>query len=392
MSAESVQLEDSCPDRPGRPTAAAALARPGRARFAESPLVAFYEITQACDLVCAHCRACAQPARHPQELSPELALAVLDDLARFPDPPLVVLTGGDPMKRPDVFDIVRHAAGLGMSVAMTPSATPLVTREAIAELAESGLTRIAVSIDGADARTHDDLRGVPGSFSRSLDILSDARACGLSVQVNTTVHRGNLDQLGRMAGMLETRGLSLWSVFFLVPVGRAAAEQRIAPEQYEEAFALLARESRRHRYVIKTTEAPHYRRFVLQQRKLRHRGSGNRERSEVADMGSPGMMGTNDGNGVVFVGHTGMIQPSGFLPIPCGRFPDDSIVDVYQDHPLMRSLRDADGFSGKCGICEYRSVCGGSRARSFALTGDALGSDPDCVYLPPAWRRRETGA
>jgi radical SAM protein len=368
--------------------APATLARPGPARFGKSPLVAFYEVTQACDLVCAHCRACAQPRRNPAELSPALALSVLDDLARFPDPPLVVLTGGDPMKRPDIFDIVRHGSRLGLSIAMTPSATSLVTRDALAELADSGLVRLAVSIDGADATSHDGLRGVAGSFARSLEILCDARACGLTLQVNTTVHRGNLGELARMAGMLEPYDLTLWSVFFLVPVGRGLADQRIAPEQYEEAFALLSREAKRRRYLIKTTEAPHYRRFVLQQRKLRGRRDSNDDPSQTPIMSSPGMMGTNDGNGVVFIGHTGLIQPSGFLPIPCGRFPGNSIVDVYQEHQLMLSLRDADGFAGKCGVCEYRTVCGGSRARAFALTGDALGSDPDCAYVPPAWERR----
>jgi MoaA/NifB/PqqE/SkfB family radical SAM enzyme len=202
------------------------------------------------------------------------------------------------------------------------------------------------------------------------------------LQVNTTVHRGNVDELLELADLLDNRSIVLWSVFFLVPVGRALADARIRPEQYEEVFALLAREARRRSYVIKTTEAPHYRRFVMQQRKRARR------RGEVTSVGVPvGMMGTNDGNGVLFVGHTGLIQPSGFLPLPCGRFPQDSVVDVYQKHALFRALRDSDSFAGKCGACEFRTICGGSRARAFALTGDALSSDPDCVYVPPVWKR-----
>lgn len=254
------------------------------------------------------------------------------------------------------------------------------------DLADAGLSRLAVSIDGASAASHDALRGVPGSFQRSLEILADARACGLPLQVNTTVHRGNVDELPALADLLDGYGIVLWSVFFLVPVGRALADRRIEPPQYEEVFALLAREARRRTYVIKTTEAPHYRRFVMQQRKLARR-RGDAGAAGGAGVMPVGMMGTNDGNGVLFVGHTGLIQPSGFLPIACGRFPRDSIVDVYQNNAMLRSLRDSDRFGGKCGACEFRGVCGGSRARAFALTGDALGSDPDCVYLPPAWLR-----
>jgi radical SAM protein len=360
--------------------------RPFRARegFDRSPLVVFYETTQACDLVCTHCRACAQPRRHPGELSPDAALALLDDFARFPDPPLVVLTGGDPMKRPDICEIVTHGASRGLSMAMTPSATPLVTRDALVDLSDAGLSRLAVSIDGATAASHEALRGVAGSFDRSLEILGDARDAGLSLQVNTTVHRGNVHELRGLADLLDGFGIAMWSVFFLVPVGRALADRRISPEQYEEAFALLARESRRRSYIIKTTEAPHYRRFLMQQRK---RSNGE---AFLPERGIPiGMKGTNDGNGVLFVGHTGLIQPSGFLPLPCGRFPDDSVVDVYQNHALFRALRDTDRLTGKCSACEFRSICGGSRARAYALTDDALASDPDCVYEPPLWRRRQ---
>jgi radical SAM protein len=368
-------------------SAAAAGARPmfrAREGFDESPLVVFYETTQACDLVCAHCRACAQPRRHPGELSPESALALLDDFARFPDPPLVVLTGGDPMKRPDICEIVAHGVSRGLSMAMTPSATPLVTRDALVDLSDAGLSRLAVSIDGATAASHEALRGVAGSFQRSLEILCDARDAGLSLQVNTTVHRGNVHELLALADLLDRYDIAMWSVFFLVPVGRALADRRIAPEQYEEAFALLARESRRRSYIVKTTEAPHYRRFLMQQRKHSNVAATMRERGIPA-----GMKGTNDGNGVMFVGHTGLIQPSGFLPLPCGRFPDDSVVDIYRDHPLFRALRDTDRLTGKCGACEFRSLCGGSRARAYALTDDALASDPDCVYEPPLWQRRQ---
>lgn len=372
---------------PGSEPALSVRPRPRTAdNFGSSPLVVFYETTRACDLVCAHCRACAQPRRDPGELGPAQGRALLDDLARFAQPPLVVLTGGDPMKRPDVHELVAHGVNRGLTMAMTPSATPLVTRDALMRLADSGLSRLAVSIDGANAASHDGLRGVRGSFEKSLEILADARDAGLSLQVNTTVHRGNAGELLDLANLLDGTGIVLWSVFFLVPVGRAMADSRVAPDSYEELFALLAREARRRSYVIKTTEAPHYRRFLMQQRK-RNRRTGQAVVAEGAV--PPGMMGTNDGNGVLFVSHTGVIQPSGFLPLACGRFPEDSVVDIYQHHELFRALRASDGFSGKCGVCEFRAVCGGSRARAFALTGDALGSDPDCTYQPPAWRRSQ---
>ncbi|HEY2774215.1 MAG TPA: TIGR04053 family radical SAM/SPASM domain-containing protein [Candidatus Binatia bacterium] len=371
-----------------------------RAAFDRGPIVAFYEATQACDLVCTHCRACAQPKRSARELSAGESKLLLEDLRRFAVPPLVVLTGGDPMKRPDIFDLVAHGTGIGLSMAMTPSATPLVTRQALRRLAECGLARLAVSIDGAGAASHDGLRGVPGSFARSLEILRDAREYGLSLQVNTTVHSGNAGELSQLAALLDGYSIALWSVFFLVPVGRAAADARIRPAEYETIFALLERESAWHKYAIKTTEAPHYRRFVMQKHEKKTAagaaapGDGldrsipaMSPSSTMSFMSAPGMAGTNDGNGVVFIGHTGLIHPSGFLPLACGRFPERSVVDVYQQHGLMKALRDCDHFAGKCGVCDYRHVCGGSRARSFALTGDAFGSDPDCVYQPPAWKQ-----
>jgi radical SAM protein len=347
-------------------------------------MLVFYETTRACDLVCAHCRACAQPAHHPEELTPGQSLALLDELCRFPVPPTVVLTGGDPMKRHDIFDIVRHGVSRGLSMSMTPSATALVTKTAIARLADEGLARLAVSLDGSTAMSHDGLRGVHGSFARTLQILSDARDCGLPLQVNTTVHRGNVDELPALAELLEDRGIVLWSVFFLVPVGRGAADRCIEPERYEEVFAVLAGQSLRRGYVIKTTAAPHYRRFLMRARKAAHH---ELEEHRPAEVPRPeGMLGTNDGKGVLFVGHTGVIHPSGFLPIDCSRFPEASVVDVYQNHELFRSLRYSDGFSGKCGVCEYRTICGGSRARAFASTGDALASDPDCIYVPVLWK------
>lgn len=343
--------------------------------FAHSPFVAFYEVTRACDLVCKHCRACAQPRPHRGELSTAASMTLIDEFASFPKPPVLVFTGGDPLKRDDVFDLVAHARARGLTTAMTPSATPLVTPEALRRLHEMGLHRLAVSLDASDAKTHDAIRGVPGSFDRTLEILRDARGIGLSLQVNTTVTRRNVGRLDRLANLLGEMGIVLWSVFYLVPVGRGLAEERISADQYELSFAMLHRHSRGQPYGIKTTEAHHYRRFVMQQRDDPRGGSPTR---------AP--LGVNDGRGVMFVSHVGQVFPSGFMPIDCGRFPRESIVDIYQDHPTFVGLRDKSRLKGKCGRCEFRDICGGSRARAYALTGDPYAPEPDCNYVPRSMR------
>jgi AdoMet-dependent heme synthase len=354
-----------------------------RRDFDHSPFVIFYELTQACDLVCRHCRACAQPARHPEELRAEQARQLLDQLASFPKPPLVVLTGGDPLKRPDVFDLVRYGVVAGLEIAMTPSATPLVTRDALCRLRDAGLSRLAVSLDGADAATHDGLRGVAGSFDRTLEILGDGRREGLPLQVNTTITQLNADQVDRIADLLAPQGIALWSVFFLIPVGRGDQLGRIEPEQYEAVFQRLWHHARHQPYAIKTTEAPHYRRFVLQQRGDPQGGPP----AAPTDHRQRAPLGVNDGKGVMFISHTGRLFPSGFLPIECGRFPYDSVVDIYQRSDTFCRLRDPDQLLGKCGRCEFRHACGGSRARAYAVAGDPLAEEPDCYYQPSADRR-----
>ena len=284
------------------------------------------------------------------------------------------------MKRNDVFDIVRSGVEAGLTVTMTPSATPLVTPRAIEKLKAAGLSRLAVSLDGADAATHDGIRGVSGSFQRALQVIREARATGLPVQINTTISKRNVEQVDAMAAFIANLDIILWSVFFLVPVGRGVDEERIEPEHYEAVFERLWRHAQRKPYSIQTTEAHHYRRFVLQQNGNPQRGAG-----EVATNVDPvqrAPLGVSDGKGCMFVSHIGQIFPSGFLPIEAGRFPSDSIVDVYQDAPIFRKLRDPDGFGGKCGRCEFRHICGGSRARAYAVTGDYMAAEPDCVYQP----------
>jgi radical SAM protein len=347
--------------------------------FSRSPLLVFYELTRACDLVCLHCRACAQAAPAADELSSGLSRRLVEQLADFPTPPLLVLTGGDPFKRPDLPDLVHHATNLGMQVAVTPSATPLVTRDALARLWHAGLSRLAVSLDAPDAAGHDRFRGVAGSFDRTLEIIREARNLGLPVQVNTTLTPDNWQRIEEFARLLDELQITLWSVFFLVPVGRAAAMPRLNGQQVEEAFARLWHEARRRSFPIKTTEAPHYRRFVAQQK------GEDQNKVHVTPRHAYASLHTNDGKGIMFIAHNGMIYPSGFLPIPAGTFPLDHVVEVYQKSPLFRSLRDPDQLQGKCRACEFRKLCGGSRARAYAVTGNPLAEEPDCIYQPHGW-------
>lgn len=351
------------------------------ADFDHSPLMFYYEVTQACDLVCEHCRASAQEDPHPDELAGELSKSLIDQVASFPKRPTIVLTGGDPLKRPDIFDLIRHAVAAGLNVALTPSATPLATFEAFQAAHEAGVRRLGISLDGANAEIHDAFRGWSGSFERTLRMLADARRLEMAVQVNTSITRRNFHQIDAIAELLAEQGIAMWSVFFLIPVGRGVEQERISPEEYEVAFEKLWTHARSKPFGVKTTEAPHYRRYVLQQQGDPLAGPG-RKKDGGTHRGHRAPLGVWDGRGVMFVSHTGDIYPAGFLPLVCGRFPDQSVVDVYQNHPTFRSLRDADGFKGKCGICEFRQICGGSRARAYAVTGDALESEPDCVYVP----------
>ena len=358
------------------------LARKGiRTPFDERPFLAIWELTQACDLVCAHCRACATPDRDPHELDTQEGKALLDGLAAM-HVPLVVLTGGDPAKRPDMAELVAHGKSVGLTMAVTPSGTPRMTRERIAELGAAGVARLAVSVDGPDAATHDAFRGVPGSFAESVRILRTARELGIEVQINTSVGPHNHKALAAMAAFAAEMHAVLWSVFFVVPTGRAGASLLLGPRHVETLLEELADLSRTAPFDVKTTAAPHFRRVQLE----RHAKAVG-VHTEIDEHGLVvGPRGINDGSGFVFVSHVGDIFPSGFLPLRAGNVREDDLGQVYREHPLFRSLRDEDALVGKCGACPFRRVCGGSRARAYAVEGDVLASDPLCAYVPKALR------
>jgi AdoMet-dependent heme synthase len=348
--------------------------------FDQRPLLVIWEMTQACDLKCAHCRANSKPHRHPLELSTAEAFHLIDQIAKM-KVPLFVLSGGDPLKRPDLLPIVQYAHKRGVRTSLTPSTTPLLVRDAIFELKQSGLMRLAVSLDGSTAGLHDGFRGVQGSYKRSLDAIGWCHEADLPVQVNTTVSRRNLDDLDNMIELLTDLRVVLWSAFFLVPTGRAQMADLLSAEEHERVFAKLYEASKRAKFHIKTTEGQHYRRYVLQQK------TKNPNAKSEEDLIASAPKGVNDGKGFMFVSHTGEVFPGGFLPLSAGNILWEPLAEIYQNAPLFRSLRDSSQLKGKCGRCEFNEVCGGSRARAFAISHDPFAEEPCCTYIPATQSR-----
>lgn len=351
--------------------------------FNKRPFIAIWEVTQACDLACVHCRASAQPDRHPMELSTEEGKHLIDQIASL-QVPVFVFTGGDPIKRPDLFELIGHARSAGVRVSLTPSATPLLTREIVVRLKEAGLARLAVSMDGASAETHDAFRGMAGSFARTLDAVRWANEIGLPVQINTTFSRRNIAEIDAIVALMENLRITLWSVFFLVPTGRGKLNDLLNAEEFEQVFAKVYSLSKTASFDIKTTEAQHYRRFVLQQR-VGERKLGTEMHAateKVSDAIGRAPRGLNDGKGFVFISHTGEVFPSGFLPQSAGNIRRQQLSVVYRESPLFRNLRDTSKLEGKCGACEFKEICGGSRSRAYALTGNPYSEEPCCAYIP----------
>jgi radical SAM protein len=353
--------------------------------FARAPFVAIWEMTRACALACVHCRAEALPRRDPAELTTAEGRRLIDAVRAFGDPPpLLVLTGGDPLRRPDTAELVAHGTAQGLSVSLTPSGTAAATEERLRALRDAGLARLAVSLDGATAEVHDTFRGVRGSHRHTLRLLERARALGLPLQVNTTVCRATAGELPALAREVETLGAVLWALFFLVPVGRARASQALGAGEIEGVLEWAADLAWRAPFGVKTTEAPHYHRV------LARRGGGPRAAPRAPrwpprapdDLIGRAGRAVTDGNGFVFIDHVGGICPSGFLPLVAGDVRHDDLATVYRQSPLFQSLRDPARLGGRCGACEFRERCGGSRARAWAATGDPLAEDPGCAFRP----------
>ena len=343
--------------------------------FDQRPMLVIWEMTQACDLKCFHCRANSRVQRHPLELSTAEAFHLIDEIADM-KVPLFVLTGGDPLKRPDLMAIVQYACRRGVHTSLTPSVTPLLVKDAVFNLKNAGLMRLALSLDGSTAALHEGFRGVPGAYARTLEAVRWCNEAGLPIQINTTVSRRNVGDLDSMIELLQSLGIVLWSVFFMVPTGRAQMQDLLSAEEHERVFEKLYETSKRVKFHIKTTEGQHYRRYVLQQR-AKNPGARAQE-----DLIAQAPRGVNDGKGFVFVSHTGEVFPSGFLPVSAGNVLWEPLAEIYQSSPLFRDLRDRSKLGGKCGRCEFNNVCGGSRARAYAVHGDPLAEEPCCSYIP----------
>ncbi len=369
----------------------------------DKPFLVIWETTQACDMACRHCRAEASPEHHPNMMTTEEGYRLIDQVDAFGSPhPLFIFTGGDPFKRADIYDLIAYAAGKGLPVALSPSGTPLLNEHNLARARQAGTKAVSLSLDGANAGIHDDFRRVPGSFEWTVAGWKIAQQVGMKVQINTTVTRYNLFDLPRIFSLVQKMGAMTWSVFFLVPTGRALQEDNISPLDYEAVLNFLYDASK---YIgIKTTEGHHFKRVVLQRAILEEHGLNpaaylalNGTYSRLSDLlhtiaGQDGMqprehirrtpMHVNAGDGFVFISLLGEVFPSGYLPVSAGSVRHTPLTDIYRESELFQSLRHPEELKGRCGTCEFNTLCGGSRSRAYAMTGDYLAEEPFCAYEP----------
>jgi AdoMet-dependent heme synthase len=354
-------------------------------------MLVFWETTRACLLACRHCRASATTKAPPGELTTAEGRELIEQVAGFGRPyPILVLTGGDCLMRPDVFELTGYAASLGIPVALSPSVTPLLTGEMIGRIAASGVKAVSVSLDGAVAATHDGVRGIPGHFAATLATIRALVGAGVTVQVNTTVMAGNVGELADVAALVAANGAHIWEVFFLIETGRGQDVGAISPAGHEAVCHFLV-DASRYGFVVRTVEAPFFRRAVLSRRdgcpppqselyaKLAARLRA--VLGEATRQPSAHIAATRDGKGIVFVSSVGEVYPAGFLPVSLGNVRDKPLPDIYTGSQLLRDIRAAR-FADRCGQCGYSDLCGGSRSRAYAASGDPLGEDPACPYQP----------
>jgi AdoMet-dependent heme synthase len=346
--------------------------------FSRNPMLVYWEMTQVCALSCKQCRAEAMPFPQPGELTCGQSKEFLQQIIEFGDPhPHLILTGGDPLSRADLYELIDYACALGLEVSITPSATPALTENALNKLKMHGIQSLGLSIDGSNAERHDAIRLVPGCFERTMAAAPHAGRLGLPIQVNTLVAEETAEDLPTIYELLTTFPIMRWSLFFLISIGRGKALQEVSPERGEKLMNWIFDLAREAPFAIKTTEAPSYRRIALNRMRDSNTSSAEMKSSSVYK----GFQ-IRDGHGIVFVSSTGKVYPSGFLPLSCGNVRTDSLVEIYRCSPLFRALHSPDSFQGKCGVCEVRHICGGSRARAFAHRGNPLESDPLCSYQP----------
>lgn len=346
--------------------------------YAQTPINVYWEITRACSLACRHCRAEAAPTADPDQLTFQEGVAFLQQMKEFGDPtPQLILTGGDPLARSDLFELIDEARRLGIGVSITPATTPALTRQVLVKLQEHGVEGLGLSLDGSTAAHHDAIRGVPGTFHRAMQAMRWAQELNMPLQVNTLVAEETAYDLPAIYELLKPLGVARWSLFFLISVGRGKVLQPLLPGKAEKLMNWIYETSLIAPFTVATTEAPSYRRVALE--RMREEGMNAAEIRQSKTFRS---FGIRDGHGIVFVSHTGEICPAGFLPLVVGNVRKDRLADVYRHAPAFRQLHDPTQFAGACGCCEYHMVCGGSRSRAFGATGDALAADPLCTHQP----------
>jgi radical SAM protein len=364
----------------------------------KGPHIVAWESTVACNLACVHCRASAQTTPEPDELTTQEVFDLIDQLAEYSQP-ILVISGGEPLMRPDIYDIAAYGTQRGLRVAVSPNGT-LLTPEAVSNLLAAGVKRISVSIDGSTAARHDAVRGVPGAFDAAMEGLVRCRNAGLGFQLNTTVMRQTRDDLAAVRDLAVRIGAEAWHVFMLVPTGRGKIDDEVSPEEYETILNEIYAMTQNSPIPIRVTCGPHFQRIVAlnrrsqrQQPNLVHPGNtghghpGGNGRRPDQNLRHPGHLdrttrGCLAGDGYCFISYRGDITPCGYFPVVAGNIRQQPFREIYQDSDLFRSLRNLDGYGGKCGVCEFLRVCGGCRARAYSLTGDYLAEEPYCIYQP----------
>ncbi len=341
------------------------------------PKLIAWELTRSCNLDCIHCRAAARFGPYPNELTTEECKKFLDDVASFSSP-IMIMTGGEPMLRDDIWEIARHGTDLGLRMVMAPCGE-LVTEETAKKMIEAGIQRVSFSLDGATAETHDNFRRVPGAFQSVMTAIENVKKVGLDFQVNTTISKHNLHELPDILELVIGLGAKAHHPFLLVPTGRGAEmkDQEISPEDYEKTLTWFYDKREEVPLQFKPTCAPHYYRIFRQ--KEREKGISVTPETHGMDAMSKGCMG---GQTFAFVSHMGKVQICGFLEVECGDIRKELFSKIWDSSEVFKEMRAWDDYNGRCGYCEYRSVCGGCRARAMAFTGDYMDEEPFCTYQP----------
>jgi heme b synthase len=338
-----------------------------------------WETTRNCNLNCIHCRAAATRGPYTGELDTPAAFRLLEQIAAV-DRPIVILTGGEPLLRPDIFDIAAYGTNLGLRMVMAPNGT-LITEENARRMAESGIQRISISLDGADRESHDRFRGMPGAFDGALRGIEQAKKAGIEFQINTTITRTNLEEIPRIQDLAVQLGAVAHHIFLLVPTGRGKyiLDQEITAEEYERTLNWFYDQRDKTPLQLKATCAPHYYRILRQ--RARQDGESVTFDSHGLDAVTRGCLG---GISFCFISHRGIVQPCGFLDVNCGDVTQTDFADIWKRSKTFLELRNYKNLKGKCGRCEYKNVCGGCRARAFEATGDIMAQEPLCSYEPAA--------